>query len=206
MRPLPHRAPSPGGLPCGAPPPPNPPQPQPKARLAVGALCALWLSAACGPQQDESELASVDAHPDGYWQDTRFPQGTGILPLEDRQRLERLAQAGYADGIEEAPIAVGVTYFDETRAHPGLNLYCSGHGAEAVLMDMHGEVVHRWSRPFSKVPSQREPLIRTQLTWRKVHLLAGGDLLVCYEGLGLARIDAQSELVWYWDGAAPPRL
>lgn len=184
---------------------PIPTAPRPRRRLPrpAWALAGVLLSlAACGAKDDGAGLASVEEHPDGYWQDTRYPQGTGILEAADRKRLERLAQAGYADGMEPAPVRTGVIVHDPGRAQPGYNLYCSGHGAEAVLMDMQGQVLHRWSRPFDQVPSEREPLIRTQLTWRKVHLLEGGDLLVCYEGLGLARIDRHSELVWYWDGAA----
>ncbi|MCA9001733.1 MAG: hypothetical protein KDB61_07415, partial [Planctomycetes bacterium] len=170
-------------------------------RPLAGCLVALATLAACGAE-DPPPFQSVQDHPDGYWQDVRFPQGTGILDEESRRKLEQLANVGYATGYEAPRIETGVTIHLEELAQPGLNLYCSGHAPEAVLMDMQGKVLHRWSLPFDQVPSQRTPSMRTQLTWRKVHLLANGDLIVCYEGLGLARLDRNSKLLWYWDGAS----
>lgn len=176
-----------------------PTMPRPFRPIALLALLALL--AACGKDKPPG-LASVDAHPDGYWQDTRFPQGTGILDETTRRKLERLANLGYSDGVEPARPVTGVTRWEVERSQPGLNLYCSGHGPEAILMDMAGEVLHRWHLPFEAVPSKRTPDLRTQLTWRKVHLFDNGDLLACYEGLGLVRIDSESRMLWYWDGAA----
>ena len=165
------------------------------------ALCVLACLAGCS-DDERPPLQSAQDHPDGFWQDVRFPQGTGALNDKTRKQLEQLANTGYATGYEAPRVQTGVLRHDPEAAQAGLNLYCSGHAPEAILMDMQGKTLHRWALPFDQVPSQRTPDRRTQLTWRKVHLLAGGDLLVCYEGLGLARLDRNSKLLWYWDGAA----
>lgn len=167
-------------------------------------LLALLVALALVGCKDEERprLQSAYDHPDGFWQDVRFPQGTGALGDKERQALERMANTGYATGYEAPAVQTGVVIHDPKAAQQGPNLYCSGHAPEAVLMDMEGQVLHSWSLAFDQVPSKRTPTRRTQLTWRKVHLLPEGDLLVCYEGLGLARLDRDSNLLWYWDGAA----
>ncbi|MCP5020280.1 MAG: hypothetical protein GY930_00755 [bacterium] len=171
-------------------------------RAPLLALLALFAGIACADEEDRPHLQSAQDHPDGFWQDVRFPQGTGALDDETRRQLEHLASTGYATGYEQAKIQTGVVLYDREAAQDGYNLYCSGHAPEATLMDMQGKVLHSWALPFDQVPSERTPTRRSQLTWRKVHLLPEGDLLVCYEGLGLARLDHDSNLLWYWDGGA----
>ncbi len=173
----------------------------PPLKASILALAALTGLLGCS-DDERPKLQSAQDHPDGFWQDVRFPQGTGALDEATRRQLEHLAGTGYASGYEKADVQTGVVLHDEQATQPGFNLYCTGHAPEAVLMDMGGKVLHRWARPFDQVPSTRKPTRRTQLTWRKVHLLAEGDLLVCYEGLGLARLDRDSNLLWYWDGGA----
>ncbi len=188
------------------PEPPHPPMFTPQAYFhpkTASFLAVLVLVSLLGcSDNDRSQLQSADDHPDGFWQDVRFPQGTGALDDQARQQLEHLAGTGYATGYEGAKVKTGVVLHDEGAAQAGFNLYCSGHAPEATLMDMQGKVLHRWTLPFDQVPSKRTPTRRSQLTWRKVHLLPEGDLLVCYEGLGLARLDRDSNLLWYWDGGA----
>ncbi|MFT5198088.1 MAG: hypothetical protein ACI87O_000737 [Planctomycetota bacterium] len=181
--------------------PPSSPRPLWTRILAPWVLMALVALVACSGD-DKPRLQSAYEHPDGFWQDVRFPQGTGALDDEARRSLEQLANTGYATGYEIAQVQTGVVTHDPEAAQQGFNLYCSGHAPEAFLMDMAGKVLHRWALPFDQVPSQRTPSRRTQLTWRKVQLLPKGELLVCYEGLGLARLDRNSKLMWYWDGAA----
>lgn len=46
----------------------------------------------------------------------------------------------------------GVTYYDERSSYPGFNLYCNHYemGMGAFLVDMSGEVVHRWEHSDDK--------------------------------------------------------
>jgi hypothetical protein len=118
---------------------------------------------------------------------------------EDLQtQIRQLEALGYASGTKTAPSLIGVTQHDPTRAEPGLNFYTSGHASEAVLMRMDGEVVHRWSRDFWDVwPNDRaETSQEGTQHWRRAHPFPNGDLLVIFEGLGLAKLDASSNVLW----------
>lgn len=93
------------------------------------------------------------------------------------------------------------------------NLVCSGHAPEALLIDMAGNVVHRWKRPFDDIESWtgktgwhwRWPP-RILLGWtcfRRAYLRPGGDLLVIFEDLGLVCLDKDSNVKWAFRGGRP---
>ncbi|MEM7203022.1 MAG: arylsulfotransferase family protein [Planctomycetota bacterium] len=107
----------------------------------------------------------------------------------------------YLQGVEEAPSQLGVRTFDPDRAHVGLNLVISGHAPAAYLVDMKGEVLHEWSRSFDSVwPGPVGEKDAPKLYWRRAHLYPNGDLLAIFEGLGMIKIDAASELLWEYPG------
>lgn len=103
---------------------------------------------------------------------------------------------GYAGGFEAAGLAGGLIHYDPERAHGRWNLYSSGHGPEAFLMDMHGEVHHTWRRSWRDVPGAPPLDHPGQDTFRRVELLPDGDLLAVYGGRGLVRLDARSQVLW----------
>ncbi len=112
-----------------------------------------------------------------------------------------LASIGYAGDTALAPTAhSGVTKHDSARAHPGMNLYISGHASEAVLMDMDGRVRHRWSVDFDVLWPGYEPPDYVRITghqyWRRVHAFPNGDLLALHEGIGLVKLDHDSTVRW----------
>lgn len=166
--------------------------------LAVGACL---LAAGCERSAPQHPRGPDDL-PDGFWFDTRFDQGAASLPDDLREQVQRLEQIGYADGYEVAPESYGVTLHDPARAVAGWNLYSSGHAPEALLMDMEGEVLHRWSYDYADLPGAAPMEHPSQNAWRRVELLPGGDLLAIHEGLGLLRLDKDSNLRWYWPGSA----
>ena len=102
----------------------------------------------------------------------------------------------------------GVTHHDPARASSGYTLYTSTHAPEAILINMAGQVVHRWYVPFSRVLEATGQTDRTaepdeEVEAREVRLLADGDLLVVYDrphhtpyGRGLARFDSDGRVVW----------
>lgn len=101
----------------------------------------------------------------------------------------------------------GVTVHDPDRAYQGLTLYTSGDGSHADLVNMDGEVLHRWALPYSEVweqsPTGRPPRPDDHIYWRKARLLPTGDLLAIYIanndtpwGYGLVRLNADSEVIW----------
>ena len=134
----------------------------------------------------------------GRWRRFRTHTGDAGITREQKEMMERLEAIGYAQGTQSAREQQGVTIHDASRAFPGLNLYTSGHAPEAVLMDMDGRVLHTWTRAFRDVwpdyPIQ-DSIEGTQF-WRRVHLLPDGSLLAIHEGLGIVKLDRDSNVVW----------
>jgi hypothetical protein len=113
----------------------------------------------------------------------------------------------YLQGYRPARGGPTISNHDAARAWEGVNLYVSGHAAEAFLTDMSGRVLHRWRYDLERLwpdlyegPGAAE--IRRLEYWRRAALLPDGDLLAIYEGLGLVRLDRQSRLRWAYRGGA----
>lgn len=109
--------------------------------------------------------------------------------------------------------ARGVTVPPSDQAYPGLTLYTSGDGPYARLIDMEGQVVHEWRRPFSTVWNESAAVKHPQpddlIYMRKARLLPNGDLLAIYEaagdtpwGYGLVKLDRDSGEHWAYLGQA----
>ena len=119
--------------------------------------------------------------------------------------------------------ARGVTVHRDGQAQPGVTLLTSAHEPAAILLDMDGSVLHKWSRPFSTVwpdgvPSawheaagggvsrpQPDPFVY----FRHAHVYDNGDLLAMYEGAGdtpygygLVKLDRDSNIIWRYPGRA----
>jgi len=123
-------------------------------------------------------------------------------PSVGREQAEQLVALGYLGyGEASAPGEIGVTRKPGADLQSGLNLITSGHAHVAVLADMEGRVLHRWERGAAEIWSGREAEVgRRAAHFRKVHLLPDGSLLVLVAGLGLARLDPDSEVAWTYDG------
>jgi Arylsulfotransferase (ASST) len=129
--------------------------------------------------KDPALPAAAPADPaEGKWRNLRaLPYLQGYKPAEDRPLV-----------VERDPAAVG----------PGLNLLLSGHAAEAVLMDHNGEVLHRWRYPLRRLwpDLAADPDMAKLEYWRRAWLFPNGDLLGIYEGLGIVKLDARSNVLW----------
>jgi hypothetical protein len=123
--------------------------------------------------------------------------GAAAADSNESELLEKLSAIGYVAGSDSAEGASGVTLFDAGAAHAGSNLMTSGHAPVALLMNMKGEVVHRWSAEFRKVfpdhPKAAEP---NRNFWRIARLLSNGELVVIWELFGLFKLDRDSNVVW----------
>jgi hypothetical protein len=140
--------------------------------------------------------------PPGLWRETPGG-GTNGLSDAQRQAIDELSAVGYLGGTHEAPPGQGVVSHEPGLAYEGLNLYCSGHGPEAILMDMNGEVLHSWRLPYEAAfPEREDPGEFRSEFWRKVHVYPNGDLLANFEGLGLVKVDRNSNLLWSVHNAA----
>ncbi|WP_119303054.1 arylsulfotransferase family protein [Dongia deserti] len=101
----------------------------------------------------------------------------------------------------------GVTIYDPTRAENGLTLYSSTHEQAAYLMDMEGNVLHRWQMNFSKLWDEsaavKNPRPDELIYIEKAQVLPNGDLIALYTaigdtpwGYGIAKLNAKSEVIW----------
>ncbi len=134
----------------------------------------------------------------GLWHPLRDEE----LTEEQIAEAEALGTLPYLAGSSEAPESTGgVVRRDESALQPGLNLVVSGHAPAAMLVDAAGEVVHEWSLPFSQVvPTQPESGSVMQEFWRRAWVYPNGDLLALFENIGLARLDKDSNQLWYYSG------
>ena len=174
--------------------------------------CA-WL--ACGgetegeiaelPDASLDELEGLDGldDPDGATKTLkrhgryRKRHATAELAAEvDAAEIEQLAAIGYLDGTKAAHSQQGVTRHDPARSAGGFNLYVSADAPKALLMDMQGRTVHHWALPASKI--WRGPKLDRKGAhyFRRAYLLEDGGLLVIFEGLGIAKIDVDSKVLW----------
>jgi Arylsulfotransferase (ASST) len=102
----------------------------------------------------------------------------------------------------------GVVTWDRERAYPGLTLFTGYHDGRfgGVLIDMAGQVRHRWDAAFHEVwpeaPHIRDRAPDKLVTWHGVHLFPDGDLLLNFQGGnfplggGLVRLDRDSAVKW----------
>jgi hypothetical protein len=121
--------------------------------------------------------------------DTANKLGLVYKTAEEKPRTQRLdlvkslpyAHATFDPRHEESGV---VSSTDRTQA--GYNFYNAWQDSNAYLTDMQGNVLHTWSHDF-----------RGQ-DWHHVELLPGGDILVVLRGDGVAKLDKDSKLVWYY--------
>ena len=156
-----------------------------------------------GTQQKHRSSTAARGQPSakpsqGRWHDVRRAPGTRKLTASQGEAVKRLESIAYLSGSRPGPDTKGVTVYDKAQAYEGLNLYVSGHAPEAILMDMEGTVIHRWSHEFDKIwPKGGTPSSRTgQYCWRRAHLFENGDLLTMHGGSVLIKLDKHSNLLW----------
>jgi Arylsulfotransferase (ASST) len=125
------------------------------------------------------------------------PDWSHAAAMESEQ-ARRLAALGYVAGLRPGRGDTGVIVRGE-KAQAGLNFYVSGHGPEAVLMDMGGSPVHRWRYEYERAFPDARLLPTTPVGrgfWRHALLLPDGDVIAIFEGQGLICIDHRSRLRW----------
>ncbi len=129
----------------------------------------------------------------GKWRKARHPP-----PALSGERAAEVRAVPYLQGYRTAEDRPEVIVRDPAAIAPGLNLYTSGHAAEAVLMDRDGRVLHRWRYPLRRLwPDLAADPENAKLEyWRRAYLFPNGDLLAIYEGLGIVKLDAGSHVLW----------
>ncbi len=115
---------------------------------------------------------------------------SSITAQEDddrRRRLEILRSVPYTSVTKDKvdPDNSGVIVHKPDKAYRGYNIYCSRVTPEVLLIDMVGDVVHRWSYPEAD-----------EKYWDHTIMLPDGDILVIVKFNQLLRLDWHSNLVW----------
>lgn len=141
---------------------------------------------------------SEDAEP-GRWSVAGTGKPVTRLNEEEIDALARLETLPYLQGSRNAPLQKNVTIHDGKRAFPGVNLYNSGHAAEAYAIDMDGTLLHTWRFDIDDVWPDVPHTVHSTF-WRRVHWYANGDILAIYEGIGIIKLDRDSHLLWSWRG------
>lgn len=169
-------------------------------RASITIVMVGLVISACAPSAPTDERATDSAGAKeevalkGRWNvSTSQPD----IAAKQAEMIEQLEAMGYSQGTMEAGELSGVALNNEDATMPGYNLYNSGHDISAILMDMAGNTLHEWSLPYEDAFGV--PATTTNdncFFWRRVLLLPGGDLLAIHEGLGLVRVDKDSNRVW----------
>lgn len=160
------------------------------------------------PGSADEDAITPDPHPatrasetqsKGRWRPARIDD-SGL----DDDTISKINAIGYLDGYNAAPQKNGVTVYDKTRAWEGYNFYVSGHKPEAILTDMNGRVLHRWSYDFERLEMSDSPYATrgAREFWRRAHVYPNGDLLAIHDGLGMIKLDRNSQLLWEYEGLA----
>ena len=146
----------------------------------------------------QSSLSGEKRHPSGRWREYRTHRFNDNLTDDQQKTIRQLESIGYLSGSSEAPGFSNVTFHAKEHTYQGLNFYTSGHAPEAVLMDMNGRILHTWRYDFSDVwPDYPISDYDTNRDfWRRAYLYENGDVLAIYEGLGIIKIDKNSNLIW----------
>jgi hypothetical protein len=134
---------------------------------------------------------------DGFGKARPVPRNSS-LTAEQQANMENMSTLGYLGGTTPAGELVGITRHDPERAFDGLNLVIDGHRAQAELIDMRGQRVHKWQYEYHQAFPDA-PLIENahgQGYWRRVALLDDGSLVGIYEGQGIVKLDRDSKLLW----------
>lgn len=151
----------------------------------------------------DAENAKSKRPDDGRWRKARSVptaktgETTEKTDAENRALYEQLLALGYVTG-SQAPRGQGISIHDPSRAFDGFNFYTSAHEEMAVLIDMQGRVLHEWRHSFADAIDGPPPMGEDQSRrwWRRGWLLENGDVIALNTGMGIMRIDKDSNLLW----------
>jgi len=101
--------------------------------------------------------------------------------------IENLKSLGYVDWVPAGKNIdkTGVVRYDPELAFDGLNLFTSRPTCDAQLIDMQGNIVHKWSAKENSGQG-----------WQHVEICENGDLLVIVKDYLLVCLDWNSNVKW----------
>jgi len=132
--------------------------------------------------------------------------------FEGAQAWSAYREATSPTRAKEAFPTPGLKIDKPGQTYDGFTLYMTASmtpatsNTEAFLINMRGDVVHRWEIPFSlvwpKPPHLTQHVNDLLVCFFGTHLYANGDLLVVFHGMegskgyGLVKLDKNSQVVW----------
>lgn len=129
----------------------------------------------------------------------------------DRRQLETLPYMGSAPVAEQKQAKNGITLHERGAAHDGLNLFklsppdgapLDQAAGEAVLMNMEGVEVHRWSTREAQ-PTGLDPVVANcrpgLVGWHHVEIGPDDHLFAVISSQALLKLRADSSVVWKAD-------
>src|ERR1051326_8937134 len=123
------------------------------------------------------------------------------------QKQQEASQASdVSDGLNGSMPRITLDKVDRAdRTFDGYTLYMTSPTSEATLVDMHGDVVHRWPLDLSRIlPQVTTPYHNSFCSPISGYLYPNGDLLVVfhawslgtYSGMGMAKLDKDANVIW----------
>ena len=146
-------------------------------------------------------LLFVGAFSYGYFVATtkRFPHRIITHALKDVDDVLNLVRAN-AHEIRSSRRQGGVTIHEASLAQPGLTFFTAYDGQlfRPFLVDMDGNVVHRWETHYSAFfkRGKLDLVSDTQRHLHGAHLYSDGSILASFEFKALAKLDRCSRPVW----------
>lgn len=145
---------------------------------------------------------ATETTPPGRWVEYKHTtERVGI----DKDDYDKLIGLGYLQGYEHANKEKGITVYSKEKAFNGINLVLSGHAPEAVILDMEGNILHRWQyKTASEIWSwQKKKQLEPGKYWRRAYVYPNGDLLAIYDNIGMVKLDKASNLMWDFTSPFP---
>jgi len=157
-----------------------------RIRLTLAVL-ALWGLVGCA----EPESAQAPEAPRG-----RYHEWSGDDP--NRAAFDAIRSVGYLSGSREIEPGATVTRHDPGRVQAGINFYSSGHAGEAFLMDNEGGELYRWHAGLDRVwPGLSTDVAAAEADfWRRAHVFDDGSVIAIFGGIGILRLDRDSNILW----------
>ena len=158
-------------------------------RVVFIIVTVVFFCSGCRDASDEK-----DTKPSGRWHTLMQSEGNGD---PDDEMYEKLIGLGYLQGHDKASGSSGIIVHAEKHTDNTLNLCVSGHAPSAYIMDMNGDILHRWIyKKATKIWPDLSEKNSDISYWRRAHLFPNGDLLAIYEGIGMIKVDKDSNLIW----------
>ncbi|HEX7252210.1 MAG TPA: arylsulfotransferase family protein [Thermoanaerobaculia bacterium] len=134
---------------------------------------------------------------------TREPHPERAAETPSLDAIRHLANLPYLEGYSPPTAGGVIRAYDRTLVQDGLNFFTSGNAPEAILMDMDGKVVKRWTADALKaIPGVQLSTSHSghESFLRDAQLLPDGGIIGMFDEIGVVRLDASSRVEWVWRG------